>query len=82
MKGKYKKPDGEIVNVVDFDAANRMAYVQVSVGHFKWYPKSEYETWVSESAVEPIPEVMKEPDAVMEEIALKPKKKVTKKSGK
>lgn len=64
MKGEsFKTPEGEIIKVEDFDAANKMAYVHLSSGQYKWYTEAEYSDWVRTGTATPTPEYVYVPDA-------------------
>jgi len=90
MKGQsFKTLEEEIVTVEDFDAANKMAYVHIQSGQYKWYTEAEYSDWVSTGTATISPEYIYVPDipaqmtdeqaeSVVEETE-KPKKKITKK---
>jgi len=56
MKGNYITQEGEIREVVDFDEANKMAYVKVAGSQFKWYGEPEYLNWKKEGGLEAIEE--------------------------
>ena len=90
MKGQsFKTPEGEIIKVEDFDAINKMAYVHISSGQYKWYTEAEYSDWVSTGTATIKPEYIYVPDMpaqmtdeqaeLVEEETEKPKKKTTKK---
>jgi hypothetical protein len=44
-KGTYIKPDGEKVEVSEFDAENKMVTVHVLSGQYKFYSEYEYSLW-------------------------------------
>ena len=47
MRGKYKTPSGQILEVTQFDEANKIACVNVDGLHNKWYSENEYSAWES-----------------------------------
>jgi len=47
-KGTYIKPDGEKVEVAEFDAENKMVTVHVLSGQYKFYSEYEYCLWKKE----------------------------------
>jgi len=47
-KGTYIKPDGEKVEVSEFDAENKMVTVHVLSGQYKFYSEYEYSLWKKE----------------------------------
>lgn len=47
MRGQYKTPKGEMMQVEIFDAENKMVYVQIPNGQHKWFMESEYKNWTS-----------------------------------
>ena len=62
MKGQsYITEEGEIVHVQDFDSINKMAYVHISSGQFRWYTEAEYSQWRSTGTAN-IPEYYYVPD--------------------
>lgn len=59
-KGKYKTPDDVGVEVLEFDADNKIAYVRFSDGLARWAAENEYSAWTSlepSKAFEGVPEV-------------------------
>jgi len=63
MKGQsFKTPEGEIIKVEEFDAVNKMAYVHISSGQYRWYTEAEYSTWVSNGTAPVTPEYVYVPD--------------------
>jgi len=68
MKGKYKTPEGQIVEVIDFDEPNKMAYIPLGGGQFKWYTEKEYTTWVKEGDEEVVAVEEVQPEPIQEEI--------------
>lgn len=63
MKGQsFKTPEGEIIKVEDFDAVNKMAYVHISSGQYRWYTEAEYSHWERTGTAAPIPEYIYVPD--------------------
>lgn len=47
MKGNtFTTPEGETHKVLDFDEVNKMAYINVEGGQYKWVHENEYCTWV------------------------------------
>jgi len=74
--GKYKNRQGEDINVIDFDAENKIALVKLSSGGQKWFAESDYGTWVSNDTAE-MPKIYI-PD-IPAQIIDKPSKKETKK---
>jgi hypothetical protein len=83
MKGQsYITEEGEVIQVQDFDAINKMAYVHVSSGQYRWYTEAEYSKWKS-TATATIPEYIYVPDIpaqmIDEPIVEKPKRTRTKK---
>ncbi len=94
MKGQsFKTPEGEIIKVEEFDAINKMAYVHISSGQYRWYTEAEYSEWVSTGTATIAPDFFYVPDipaqmteeqaasveVVEEVVAEKPKKRTTKK---
>lgn len=83
MEAKYKIPDGSLVQVLNFDKENHMAYVDFGNGEKRWVGKPEYDTWVVQRDTIPdIPAQMDEEiidDDSEEEIEDKPKSKRKKK---
>lgn len=46
MKGiTYKTPEGKFHKVIDFDEANKQAYIHISSGQYRWVTEVEYTTW-------------------------------------
>jgi hypothetical protein len=45
MKGKYIKQNGEEVEILDFDAENKIVKTQIGEGQFMWHTENEYKTW-------------------------------------
>ncbi len=45
MKGKYIKPNGEEVEVINFDEINKMVEVKFERGKPQYYHEHEYSTW-------------------------------------
>ncbi len=91
MKGQsFKTQEGEIIKVEDFDADNKMAYVHISSGQYRWYTEAEYSTWTrNDTSVMPkiyvpdVPAQMTEEQtaSVTEEVVVeKPKKTIKKKN--
>ena len=88
MKGQsFRNNEGEIVKVLDYDAINKMVYINVYAGSYKWVHEEEYKTWVNIDKVgipkeeyiyiPDIPaQMIEEPKEQSED---KPKKKITKK---
>lgn len=79
MKGQsYKTKEGETIKVEDFDEVNKMAYVHIGSGQYKWYTEAEYSLWQpAYSYIPDIPaQMIEQPEMTEEE---KPKKKRTKK---
>lgn len=76
MKGKYLKPDGNVVEVLDYDEINKMVYIKRDEFHGQWIHDTEYKEWVSVNDSYPsfIPDVPSQVDEVD-----KQKKKTTKK---
>ena len=52
--GFYTTPNGEIMEVLDFDPINKMVYVPLANGNFTWVHDNEYSAWqkVGEDATE------------------------------
>lgn len=78
MEGIYIKPNGEKVEVEEFDQINKMVLVKFVRGKQQWYHEHEYNLWVKEGEnVEAIPEEVVEkvekPKTVKKKAA--PKKK-------
>lgn len=78
MEGKYIKPNGEKVEVEEFDQINKMVLVKFVRGKQQWYHEHEYNFWVKEGEdAEAIPEEVVEkvekPKTVKKKAA--PKKK-------
>ncbi len=48
MKGKYKTKEDKEVEVLDFDEANNIAYVDFGDGEKKWVADSEFSEWLSQ----------------------------------
>lgn len=48
MKGVYKTKEGQKVEVLDFDEANKIAMIQVDGLQNKWVDEKEYLTWDKE----------------------------------
>lgn len=46
--GKYTTPEGLIVTVEQVDEENKMVYVHVMSGQYKWYSEWEYSLWKKE----------------------------------
>jgi len=47
MIGKiYRTQEGKIHKVIDFDEINKMAYINVIGGNYRWVHEPEYSTWV------------------------------------
>ena len=90
MKGQsFQTPEGETIRVEDFDADNKMAYVHISSGQYRWYTEAEYSTWTrNDTAVMPniyvpdVPAQMTEEQSasVSEVVVEKPKKSAKKKA--
>lgn len=45
--GTYKTTSGQEIEVLSFDEENKIAYVHLISGQYKWYSESEYSTWTS-----------------------------------
>lgn len=46
MKGiTYRTQDGTIHKVIDFDEANKQAYIHIASGQYRWVTEIEYGTW-------------------------------------
>lgn len=45
MKGKYQTPNGEIKEVHNFDAKNKILSVHEGSGQYKFHGESEYKDW-------------------------------------
>lgn len=48
MKGIYKTKEGQKVEVVDFDEANKIVMIKLDELQNKWVDESEYLEWESE----------------------------------
>lgn len=48
MKGVYKTKEGQKVEVLDFDEANKIAMIQIDGLQNKWVDEKEYLTWEKE----------------------------------
>lgn len=75
--GQYTNEKGEAINVIDFDADNKIALVRLDSGGQQWFPESDYSKWVSNNTAEMpktyIPDI---PAQIIEETKVKkPKKK-------
>jgi hypothetical protein len=47
MKGNsYRTPEGQIIKVIDFDPINKMAYIHVYAGNYKWVHDTTYNEWI------------------------------------
>lgn len=83
MKGlNFITPEGETVTVLDFDAANKIAYVHLFSGQHQWFTEAEYSQWKSANVakvdytyVPDIPAQMTEEQAESVEEVEKPKRK-------
>lgn len=73
MKGKYTTQAGESVEVLNFDADNKIAYADFKNGECKWVGENEYSLWVSEEQkVSEHPEVKEDPTVIEEPIVAEP----------
>lgn len=52
MKGIYKTKEGQKVEVLDFDEANKIAMISVDGLQNKWVDEKEYSTWEKEGEEE------------------------------
>lgn len=78
MQGKYIKPDGEEVEVEEYDEINKMVCVKFVHGKQQWYHEAEYSLWKStEIDTEPvvIEKEKKKPVKKKAAVAAKPKPK-------
>lgn len=84
MKGVYIKPDGDKVEVIDFDEVNKLVHVKFERGKPEYYHEKEYLEWKQECGTEEVPEQLSEvsesvsvdlPDDLILETEEQPKKK-------
>lgn len=54
MKGRYIKPNGQVVEILNFDEENKMVHVNKSEGGTEWVHDTEYNTWSSVDEKYPI----------------------------
>jgi len=81
MKGKYLTPEGKEVEVVSFDEANKMVYIEKDMGQYKWVHENEYSLWQSSEQVAIVDEVEEEaPEPTTSEEQPKKKRTVKKKA--
>jgi hypothetical protein len=62
MKGYYITQDGQRVKVEDFDPMNKMVYVAIGSGQYKWYMEREYSLWTKEDSEETKVEIVETDD--------------------
>ena len=70
MRGlTYITHEGEVITVKDFDAVNKMAYVEIGSGQHKWYHEGENSTWTKlpERYIPDTPDQMEEEETSNEE---------------
>lgn len=51
MKGKYKNLEGETVDILQHDEANKIVYIQTAEGERKWIATADCQWWQSLDAV-------------------------------
>tara|TARA_R110000868_G_scaffold27075_1_gene103469 strand:- start:451 stop:798 length:348 start_codon:yes stop_codon:yes gene_type:complete len=75
MKGKYKNLQGEIIDILQHDEANKIVYVRTVEGESKWISTEDSKWWQSlevqpevVAVVEKAPEPIAEPIVVVEEV--------------
>lgn len=78
MKGTYITLQGKCVKILDFDAVNKMAYVDFGEGDIHWVGEPEYKDWAAPTYIPDHPAQMTESQAKsVEEIATYPDKVTT-----
>lgn len=55
MKGTYITIEAKCVTVLEFDAANKMAYTNFGEGDIHWVGEPEYKDWVKPTYIPEIP---------------------------
>ena len=66
MKGTYITQQAKCVKVLDFDATNKMAYVDFGEGDIHWVGEPEYANWAKPTYVPDIPEQIIEQPKIKE----------------
>lgn len=75
MKGIYTTKEGQKVEVVDFDEANKIAMIKLDELQSRWVSEDEYLSWVKEGCEIVLKEAVEETEEKVVKKKAAPKKK-------